>query len=125
VPPGAATYHVGVFSVSPAEILTIAVVALLVFGPKRLPEIARKAGKILSDIRNVANDLKTGLEDEYQDTLEPLKDIRDTMKDAIAGVEKEVKDAAREVSLDAATDAPVTGPASESEPDEDPGDECS
>jgi len=125
VPPGAATYHVGVFSVSPAEILTIAVVGLLVFGPKRLPEIARKAGKILSDIRNVANDLKTGLEEEYEDTLEPLKDIRDTMKDAIAGVGGGLKDAGGEVSLDAVTDAPVTGPASESETDEDPGDEGS
>ena len=41
------------FSVSPAEILTIAVVALLVFGPRRLPEIARKAGKVLRDLRDV------------------------------------------------------------------------
>ncbi len=78
------------FSVSPAEILTIAVVALLVFGPKRLPEIARKAGKVLRELRNVANELKSGIEDEYQETLEPFKDIRDTMKDAIAGVERGV-----------------------------------
>lgn len=75
------------FSVSPAEIATIAVVALLVFGPKRLPDIARKAGKILRDVRGAANELKTGLEAEYQDTLEPLKDVRDTMKDAISGVD--------------------------------------
>jgi Tat protein translocase TatB subunit len=77
-----------VFSVSPTEILTIAVVALLVFGPKRLPEIARKAGKLLSEIRGAATDLKAGLEAEYEETLEPLKDVRDTMRDAISGVEK-------------------------------------
>lgn len=78
------------FSVSPAEVLTIAVVALLVFGPKRLPEIARKTGKVLRDIRGAANELKAGLEAEYADTLEPIKDIRDTMKGAIAGVDREV-----------------------------------
>ncbi|MCJ7725582.1 MAG: twin-arginine translocase TatA/TatE family subunit [Acidimicrobiia bacterium] len=78
------------FSVSPAEILTIAVVALLVFGPKRLPEIARKAGKVLRDIRSAADELKAGLEAKYADTLEPIKDIRDTMKDAITGVDRQV-----------------------------------
>jgi Tat protein translocase TatB subunit len=79
-----------VFSVSPAEILTIAVVALLVFGPKRLPEIARKAGKVIRDLRDVAGELTSGLEDEVKETLEPFRDIRTTMKDAIAGVEGEV-----------------------------------
>jgi sec-independent protein translocase protein TatB len=79
-----------VFSVSPTEVLTIAVVALLVFGPKRLPEIARKAGKLLSEIRGAASDLKSGLEAEYEDTLEPLKDVRDTMRDAISGVERDI-----------------------------------
>lgn len=93
----AATYHVGVFSVSPAEILTIAVVALLVFGPKRLPEITRKAGKVLRDIRKATDELRTGLESEYKDTLDPIKealgpikDARDSIRDAIAGVEREV-----------------------------------
>jgi Tat protein translocase TatB subunit len=80
-----------VFSVSPTEILTIAVVALLVFGPKRLPEIARKAGKLLSEIRGAATDLKAGLEAEYEETIEPFKDVRDTMRDAISGVERDTQ----------------------------------
>lgn len=52
------------FSVSPAEILTIAVVALVVFGPRRLPELSRKAGKVLRELKDTAEDLRRGLERE-------------------------------------------------------------
>ena len=73
------------FSVSPAEIVTIAIVALLVFGPRRLPEIARRAGKVLRDIRAAANELKTGLEAEYKDVIDPLADTTRGVKEALAG----------------------------------------
>jgi len=79
-----------VFSVSPAEILTIAVVALLVFGPRRLPEIARKAGKILREVRNAATELTSGLEAEYKDIVDPVRDAREEMRDAIAGLDRKV-----------------------------------
>lgn len=52
------------FSVSPAEILTIAVVALVVFGPKRLPEMSRKIGGALRELKDTAADLRRGLESE-------------------------------------------------------------
>jgi sec-independent protein translocase protein TatB len=68
-----------VFSVSPAEMLTIAVVALLVFGPRRLPEIARKAGSLLRQARDAVAELKSGLESEYDETLQPLQDLRRQM----------------------------------------------
>ncbi len=78
------------FSVSPAEILTIAVVALLVFGPRRLPEIARKAGKVLREVRNAATELTAGLEAEYKDIADPIRDAREEMSDAIAGLDRKV-----------------------------------
>jgi sec-independent protein translocase protein TatB len=65
-----------VFSVSPAEMVTIAVVALVVFGPRRLPEIARTAGRLLRELRSAADDLKSGIEAEYRDALEPLDEVR-------------------------------------------------
>ena len=64
------------FSVSPSEIVTIAVVVLLVFGPQRLPEITRKVGKVLREITSAANELKAGIEREFDEAAEPLKDVR-------------------------------------------------
>ena len=64
------------FSVSPAEMITIALVALLVFGPQRLPEISRKVGKIGREVLAAANELKTGLEQELDESKDVLDDVR-------------------------------------------------
>ncbi len=43
------------------ELLVIFVVALLVFGPKRLPELARGLGKSLAEFRRASNDLRRSI----------------------------------------------------------------
>ena len=47
------------FNVGPMEVLMILVVALLVLGPKRLPEAARQVGKAMSEFRRVSSDLQS------------------------------------------------------------------
>jgi sec-independent protein translocase protein TatB len=76
-----------VFSVSPAELITIAIVILLVFGPRRLPDIARRAGKVLRDVRSAATELKTGIEAEYKDVIDPVADATKSVKDALSGID--------------------------------------
>jgi len=80
LPPRACTIP-AVFSVSPAEILTIALVALIVFGPKRLPEISRQAGKVLRELKQTAGELKAGLEAEYDDSVGGLDEIKGALGD--------------------------------------------
>lgn len=46
------------------ELLVILVIALLVFGPKKLPEFGRTIGKGLAEFRRASNDLKRSLDDE-------------------------------------------------------------
>jgi sec-independent protein translocase protein TatA len=45
-------------SLGPAEIVVILVVALIVLGPKRLPEAGRQVGKALSEVRRWTQDVK-------------------------------------------------------------------
>lgn len=59
-------------SINGAEYLVILVVALLVFGPQRLPEIASKVGGWIREIRTVANDFRTTLEAEVGDLKRPF-----------------------------------------------------
>jgi Tat protein translocase TatB subunit len=58
-------------SIGGSEVLLLFVVALLLFGPRRLPEIGRMLGKAVADFRRATNEFKMNLEREVQ--LEDLK----------------------------------------------------
>jgi sec-independent protein translocase protein TatB len=59
------------FGIGPLELVVIAIVAVLVFGPDRLPEFARTAGRLLRQVRqmvsNAQNDLRDELGPEFAD----------------------------------------------------------
>src|SRR3954466_669391 len=59
------------FGIGPLELVVIAIVAVLVFGPDRLPEFARTAGRLLRQVRqmvsNAQNDLRNELGPEFAD----------------------------------------------------------
>ncbi len=54
-------------SLGPAEIVVIMIVALIVLGPKRLPEAGRQVGKALAEVRRWSTDVKS----EIRSAVEP------------------------------------------------------
>jgi TatA/E family protein of Tat protein translocase len=64
------------FGIGPLELVVILVVALLVFGPKRVPELARTVGRGLAEFRRASHDLRQTL---ALDDLE--KDLRRDLSD--------------------------------------------
>ena len=73
-----------------AEFLVIGVVALVVFGPDRLPEFARQAGRMVRQVRGLAkqarDDIRSELGPEYADfeltDLDPRRAIRKHIMEA-------------------------------------------
>jgi sec-independent protein translocase protein TatB len=63
-----------------SETIFLFLLALVVFGPKKLPEIARQAGKLLAELRRASNEFKSQIETEIahlevekkQEILPPL-----------------------------------------------------
>ncbi len=53
------------------ELALIAVVALVVLGPRRLPEVARQVGRALNEFRRATTSLKAGFDEEEH--VEPVK----------------------------------------------------
>lgn len=49
-----------------SEMLFIFLLALIVFGPKKLPELARQLGKIMADFKRATNDFKYQIENEIE-----------------------------------------------------------
>jgi sec-independent protein translocase protein TatB len=50
--------------------LILMVLALVVFGPRRLPEIGRRIGKIMYEVRKASNDFKFQMEEELRNAEE-------------------------------------------------------
>ncbi len=74
------------FDISGGEIFIIIIMVLIIFGPKRIPEIARKAGKAMSEVRKASNTIKNEImseSDNIRDSLEKeAKEIKGEIKDA-------------------------------------------
>ena len=72
-PPGVASSLCLVFgSIGGPEVILLFIAALLLFGPRRLPEIGRTLGKTVADFRRASNDFRANLEREVR--MEELKD---------------------------------------------------
>ena len=53
-------------SVGIPEMIIILVIALIVFGPRKLPELGRSLGRSLNEFKRASNELKNTLEDEIR-----------------------------------------------------------
>lgn len=94
------------------EILTIAVIALVVFGPHRLPEIARTMGKYVRELREAVRDLREGIEKEVAPLREPIKELREDLAQPVSDVKRtlaETADAAGAVDRDIRQSLEETG----------------
>src|SRR5213075_2774031 len=83
------------FDIGISEIGVIAVVALIVIGPERLPRVARMVGTMLGRAQRYVNDVKAEVNREIE--LEELKKLQTEMQDAARGIQQEVTTAGAEV----------------------------
>jgi len=72
------------------EMMLIFVVALILFGPRQMPQIGKSIGKALGEFRRASNEFKRTIEDEVagQDLMEIKKDL------------EEVRDVGRDIGND-------------------------
>jgi|SRR5699024_8427584 len=107
------------FDVGAPEVLALVVLAIVIFGPERLPEFARKAAQVLHYVRGIAgqaqNQLKEELGPEFSDMdfadLNPKqfvkKHLLDEVDPIVADVKSELKsgsDAVKGVTSDMKSD---------------------
>lgn len=68
------------FGIGMPELLVILGLALIILGPKKLPEIARGLGKAMREFRRATNDIKEQFEDETRD----LRDVTESLRDEVS-----------------------------------------
>lgn len=90
------------FNIGPAEMIVILVIALIVFGPKRLPEIGRTVGRSLQQFREATKDVRQEVKEALTEA-DVRKDVADApggirAKPATAGPQEEGKDVGSQVT---------------------------
>ena len=63
------------FDIGMQELIVIFIVALLVFGPKRLPELGRTIGKGMAELKKAMYGIKEQMDSELRDIKDPLSHL--------------------------------------------------
>jgi sec-independent protein translocase protein TatB len=107
------------FDIGFSELMVIAVVALIVIGPERLPKVARTLGHLFGRMQRYVNDVKADISREME--LDELKKLQTTIQDAARGFEesvtREVNTAETELQKIAQEANPIPLPAQATAPD--------
>lgn len=84
------------FGMGPMELTIIVVVALLIFGPGKLPEVAGQVGRAVRDFRRMTSEL-TG---EFEKTMSVADDVKKAVRAEVTSMTKEVTSVADSVKRD-------------------------
>jgi len=106
------------FDIGFSELLVIAVVALVVIGPERLPRAARTLGHLFGRMQRYVNDVKADISREME--LEELRRLQASMQDAArafeSSVTKEVNETEKEFTKLTETETAAAPPPSAEAP---------
>ena len=97
------------------EIIIIALLALVVLGPKRLPQLARKIGNWTTELRAAAREISRGLEAEAADLKAVGKELKaplEELKQPLKDIKRDIKSASQG-DVDPTGTKPVSGPTPE------------
>jgi sec-independent protein translocase protein TatB len=94
------------FDIGFSELILIALVALIVIGPEKLPRVARTAGALLGRLQRYVSDVKSDIQREMQ--IEDLKRLQQQVEESARSLEVSVDKELREVetSLNKAAGVP-------------------
>ncbi|SPD73326.1 Sec-independent protein translocase protein TatA (modular protein) [uncultured Desulfobacterium sp.] len=71
------------FGIGMPELIVIMVIALIVLGPSKLPDLARSIGKGLAEFKKATQDIKESLNIEGE-----IRDAKEDIADSISGLER-------------------------------------
>ena len=89
------------------ELILIFLVALLVFGPRKLPELGKSLGKGLAEFKRASEDLKRTIEDEIEQGKHQVSAVRDE----VSSVKESVGELRNTVASSAAVGSAAPAPA--------------
>jgi TatA/E family protein of Tat protein translocase len=104
----------GFFGLSTGEVLIILLVILIVFGPQKLPELAKATGRALAEIRQATSGVRNAINEEIRNFDDETRAVRQGLAGALDDAKSAVKDAKTEIAgVAGAATGTLKGPVAE------------
>lgn len=81
------------FGISGGEILVVLLLVLILFGPKKIPEIARTFGKAINEVKKVQRDINTEINRYAAEVEKPAKQITQDIEGYRKGINEQINKA--------------------------------
>ena len=101
-------------NIGPTELILLLGVALVIFGPGKLPELGQTLGKTIREFKSAVNNIDEDIKKDLVDLKNEVQDVQETvdMRGTIEELQKDMKDA---VKIDLDTEAVKTAEPHEEE----------
>jgi Tat protein translocase TatB subunit len=101
------------FGVGPLELALVAIIAVIVLGPERLPVVAVQVARVIKSLRGFATDATSGLRKEfeeltrdYEDLHREFRDLKDSIQKDADSVASDLTTAVDEATIEASGEPP-------------------
>jgi Tat protein translocase TatB subunit len=91
--------------ISGGELLVIMLVVFLVFGPEKMPDMARKAGRLMNQMKKASNDLTREFKKETSVLQNEINTVQSKVKDQVESVNREYNSTRTQVNNELNTPA--------------------
>jgi sec-independent protein translocase protein TatB len=71
------------FDLGTQELIVIFIVAFLVFGPKKLPELGRTLGKGMRELKSAMRGVRESIDEASEDVTGEIKDVQSELKSSV------------------------------------------
>jgi TatA/E family protein of Tat protein translocase len=98
-------------SIGLPELIVIFIIALLVFGPKKLPEVGKSLGKAIREFKKASDELRSKVEEEINaaDIRNDISEVQKEVQEDLSGIKKDLTQVQDSIKKDLQADEKEEG----------------
>lgn len=100
-------YQLLFLDISGGELLIILIAAFLIFGPKKMPEIARKIGRTMNELKKASSEITREFKEETNSIKNELLSARETVRRETDAISKDIGDTLSKAESNLKTNIPT------------------